>query len=823
MSLDYEDLLGGSPNPTTSNGVPGANRNAIETAYEAAELQNEIYAELSVDSTDFEDLLGGSILDARLPVTWFEGDRDTGKDERQTSLRELAGQITRERRKSKSDLRAIKFARFGHRRTRGDKGALRNNDNVLAVTGVEADHDAGTITLDEAEARIRAAGLAALLVTTSSHREDEPHWRAFFPASREIEPAERVALAARVNGIFDGELDQHATFTLSQLQYVGAIDGGNPIETCLIDGRGVDLAHDLDAIALPKGNRRKADGEMESPPTDESGWLARIASGVDYHPAFLALAGKWAKRGENEEYTVERIREAMELVPEEQRDRRWHERMAKMPGTVADIFKREGGKPKHDHADDFEPLDDDAPAKGKKAKAEPTIDGFPLTEDGVALAFTKRFRDDLRYCHTAGRWYAWDGARWRREETKLAFDWARETCRKLAEADATSSAAKAMSRANSAGGVERFAQADRAFAVTSDKWDRDLWLLGTPGGTVDLRTGEIYDPKPADMITRLTAATPIPLDRFDAARDCPRWLAFLDHATGGDADAIRFIQQWAGYSLTGDTREEALLFVHGPGGSGKSTAINTVADVMGEYATNVATETITATKYDRHSTELARLHGARFARASETEAGRAWAESRLKALTGGDTITARFMRCDDFEFKPQFKLTIIGNHAPRITNVDEAMRRRFNVLPFTHPPQRADSSLKDALQAEFPGILSWAIQGCLDWQQHGLVRPAVVVEATEAYFAQQDTFALWLEECCEVGNAFAATNSDLSHSFATFARQAGDDAPTGSKGFSQLMETRGFRAIKNTMGIRGRGFTGLRVLNGFDDGDVHGE
>lgn len=445
------------------------------------------------------------------------------------------------------------------------------------------------------------------------------------------------------------------------------------------------------------------------------------------------------------------------------------------------------------------------------------VDGFPLTEDGVALAFAKRFRNKLRFCHTAGRWYQWEGARWRREETKLAFDWARATCRKIASENPKSSAAKSMSRASSAGGVERFAQADRAFAVTADAWDRDNWLLGTPGGTVDLRTGAIRKASPVDMITRQTAAAPLPLDEFEPSRHCPRWLAFLDHAAGGDAECIRFIQQWAGYSLTGDTREESLLFVHGPGGSGKSTAINTLADAMGDYAVNVATETITASKYDRHSTELARLHGARMARASETEAGRAWAESRLKALTGGDTITARFMRCDDFEFKPAFKLTIIGNHAPRIVNVDEAMRRRFNVLPFTHPPQKADSSLKDALEAEWSGILSWAILGCLDWQRHGLVRPAIVIQATESYFAEQDTFALWLEASCELGRGLAATMADLSQSFRGFAFQAGDETPMGSKGFSQLMQSRGFQPIKDSLGIRGRGFGGLQLRNHFND------
>lgn len=448
------------------------------------------------------------------------------------------------------------------------------------------------------------------------------------------------------------------------------------------------------------------------------------------------------------------------------------------------------------------------------------INGFPMTEDGVARAFAAANADRLRFCHSSGRWHVWTGTHWRKEETKLAFNWAREICRARAAADQRSSAAKALAKAATAAAVERFAQADRAFAVTAEAWDRNLWLLGTPGGTVDLRTGELRPARQTDMITKVTAAAPVPLDSFDPARDCPRWLAFLDQATGSDAAAIRFIQQWAGYSLTGDTREEALLFVHGPGGSGKSTAINTLGALMADYAVAVDTETITAQKHARHSTEIARLHGARMAYGSETEAGRAWAENRIKQLTGGDVMTARFMRQDDFSFKPQLKLVIVGNNKPAFSNVDGAIKRRFNVMPFDRKPAAPDFGLKGALEAELSGILSWAVQGCLDWQRNGLIRPAVMVETTEAYFEEQDTFANWIADRCIRGPGFAATTESLYDSWASYARSNGDEPGNKRGDFPQRMKDRGFEPVQNTAGMRGRGWRGLKLMplhDPFDD------
>jgi putative DNA primase/helicase len=411
----------------------------------------------------------------------------------------------------------------------------------------------------------------------------------------------------------------------------------------------------------------------------------------------------------------------------------------------------------------------------------------------------------LRFCHHAGSWFEWNGSVWRREETKLVFELARETCRQMAQASgATGKVAAALAKASTARAVERFAEADRAFAVTSECWDRDPFLLGTPGGTVDLRTGRLRPAVAMEFITKQTAVAPAD------AEDCPLWLKFLSETTRSDAELIRFLKQWSGYCLTGDIREQALLFVYGPGGNGKGVYLSATADIMGDYCKTADMDAFTASKSDRHPTDLAGLKGARMVRVSETDEGRAWAENRIKQLTGGDVISARFMRQDFFEYLPQFKLFIIGNHKPVLRNVDAAAKRRFNIAPFIHTPPVVDKALGEKLRAEWPGILRWMINGCLDWQQHGLVRPKAVQEATDEYFADQNTVAQWIEDCCETDQFFADTSSSLFGSWQNWAKAQGED-PGSSKRFSHFLELLGYRRIKNSDGIRGRGFKGIKV------------
>ena len=429
----------------------------------------------------------------------------------------------------------------------------------------------------------------------------------------------------------------------------------------------------------------------------------------------------------------------------------------------------------------------------------------PVTEDSVAAAFAREHGATLRFCHHAGKWHRWDGGIWRQDETRLAFDWARRLSRDLAAATDEGKVITAAGKAAFAAGVERFAQADRAFALTSDAWNRDPWLLGTPGGTVDLRTGELRPARQDDHISRSAAV--VPADRAD----CPVWLSFLAQATAGDRSLIEFLQRWFGYCLTGVTGEHALLFVYGPGGNGKGVLLVTVAGILAGYAATAAMDTFTASKGDKHPTDLAMLHGARLVMTTETEEGRAWAEARIKALTGGDPITARFMRRDFFTYTPAFKLTISGNHKPALRNVDDAARRRFNVVPFLNKPDKPDRELAEKLKAEWPGILRWMIEGCLAWQKGGLQRPKAVLDATAEYFAEQDLLAQWLEECCERGKEFGEASTALFASWRGFAQQRGEDSGT-AKWFATTLERQGFRRAKDCKLFRGRGFLGLGLL-----------
>jgi putative DNA primase/helicase len=421
-----------------------------------------------------------------------------------------------------------------------------------------------------------------------------------------------------------------------------------------------------------------------------------------------------------------------------------------------------------------------------------------VTEDSAALEFAELNEGKLLFDHDAGRWFEWTGAHWRRECTGLAFEWARQLVRKLSEGKKAGTR-YALRKTSFPAGVERFARVDRTFAVTADHWDRDPFLLGTPGGTVELRTGTLRPADPKDAISRLTAVAPAD------APDCPLFMAFLREATGDDDALIRFLQQFLGYCLCGSTREHALLFVHGGGGNGKTVLLNTVSWIMGAYAMASAMDAFVEVRGEKHTTDIAMLHGARLVTASEIAKGRTWNENLIKALTGGDPVTARFMRQDNFTFTPTFKLVVIGNHKPRLQSVNEATRRRFNIVPLDRTPANPDPQLDEKLRAEAPGILRWMIDGCLDWQEsNGLVRPQSVLAATEEYFATQDLLGQWLEDECDVepGNQWKSEKSGaLFASWSDYAKRSGEN-PGSKVGFADELKQREMVPGKGTRGVR---------------------
>ena len=319
-------------------------------------------------------------------------------------------------------------------------------------------------------------------------------------------------------------------------------------------------------------------------------------------------------------------------------------------------------------------------------------------------------------------------------------------------------------------------------------WDTDPWLLNTPAGVVDLRTGQVKGCDREDRMTRITAVGP------DFVGECGLWRGFLRRITAGDGDVEEYLARVLGYCLTGVTVEHALFFLHGTGRNGKGTCAHTARAIMGDYATGAESQTFAASRGERHLTELARLDGARLVVTSETEEGRSWNESRIKGLTGGDPITANFMRQDHFTFTPKFKLLMLGNHKPRLHGVDEAMRARINLIPFMVflPPAERDKDLMDRMvEREGGAILAWAVRGCLAWQRCGLAPPRAVVAATDDYMSAEDSRTIWFREACRdcrgmgAGAGMGAGEpvvesrvAELFQSWRGWAERAGEEAKT---------------------------------------------
>jgi putative DNA primase/helicase len=278
--------------------------------------------------------------------------------------------------------------------------------------------------------------------------------------------------------------------------------------------------------------------------------------------------------------------------------------------------------------------------------------------------------------------------------------------------------------------------------------------------------------------------------------------------TGGDAELMVYLQRMVGYCLTGVTSEHALFFLYGTGANGKSVFVNVIATILGDYAANAPMDTFMETRSDRHPTDLAGLRGARFVASIETEQGRRWNESKIKTITGGDKVSARFMRQDFFDYTPHFKLVIAGNHKPSIRNVDEAMKRRLHLIPFTVtiPPERRDGKLTEKLLQERDGILAWALEGCLLWQQSGLKQPQSVMDATEEYFEAEDAMGRWIEDRCVLhGNAKALT-FELFNDWKQWAETNGEFLGSMRR-FSDALLTRRFEKWRNGSGMRG--FVGI--------------
>jgi putative DNA primase/helicase len=456
--------------------------------------------------------------------------------------------------------------------------------------------------------------------------------------------------------------------------------------------------------------------------------------------------------------------------------------------------------------------DDDASPSQAERTAALYIENF--TENEVAKSFAACYHKDLRYDHNIGQWFMWNGNTWQEDQTKIAFHYARRLSESIVNIHAASGKQlddkdiKTMGKASFASAVDRFAQADRVFAITAAVWDKDPYLLGTPGGVVDLKTGDLVPAKREQYVSKQTGVVPA------AKADCPQWERFMLEVTGNDADLIRFQKQFYGYSLTGDVREHAMMFNYGPGGNGKGVQGNILRRLMGSYATTAPISILVASKWENHPTELAMLRGARLVSVSETEDGQEWKENLFKQLTGGDPITARFMRQDFFTYLPQFKLVIQSNFKPRVRNIGDAMARRINMVPFLFKPAVADHDLEERLFCEEgPQILRWLIDGCRDWQANGLIRPQVVLAATKAYFEDNDHVRQWVNDWCDLKPAYACPSTTLWNSWKEYADENGEKRYS-QEWFRNQLERLGCVYKQKLPVTRERGFEGIRIKVG---------
>jgi putative DNA primase/helicase len=436
------------------------------------------------------------------------------------------------------------------------------------------------------------------------------------------------------------------------------------------------------------------------------------------------------------------------------------------------------------------------------------LDTETLTDLGNANRFARMFRGNLKYCFSFGKWLCWDGTRWEIDDTGRVMAFAKKCIRSM-YADAGKIDDKKQrklllqhaNRCESAAKLRAMIDlTQHMLAVRVDELDTDTWLLNCTNGVLDLRTGRLLQHDPERLLTKLAPVA------YDQNAECPLFKKFL-HDVFPDPDGINiipFMQRLIGYTLTGETKEQKMAIAWGNGANGKGTLLNLMQAIMGDYAQTTPTDTLMARRNEGIPNDIARLRGARYVLASESQEGKRLNDALIKQMTGQDRIAARFLRCEFFEFMPQFKIILLTNHKPVTRGDDAALWRRILLIPFTQKFEgsRVDGDMPNKLANEMPGILRWMVDGCLGWQKTGLQAPQEVIAATNAYRNENDVIENWLEENCFIGNTVTAKIGDLYHDFMNWAGENGEKVFITQKKFSQHLQQKGYELFKGGAGVR---------------------
>ncbi len=475
--------------------------------------------------------------------------------------------------------------------------------------------------------------------------------------------------------------------------------------------------------------------------------------------------------------------------------------------TKAQFDHAQGRRTDADRIDEIlDALDEDTGA-GLKLLAKAS-----RTDLGNAEQFAREHVDRLRHVRERRTWIVSGKTCWRTDATGDADRAAKQTVHRLLDAVARADDPKAAVKWALASRSEArirsmlaLAATEPGIALAADDLDRDPWLLACANGTLDLRTGGLRAHDPADLITLSTEIA------YQPEATCPRWRTFLDEIFGGDSELIAFVQRFAGYCLTGDTREHVLAVLHGSGCNGKSTFIAVLKRILGGHAITAAFDTFMRQRDRGPRNDLARLHRARLVTAAESGEGRRIDEATVKEITGGDTIAARFLYGEHFEFIPQFKLMLVTNHRPRVDGDDDAIWRRLRLVPFEQSFEgREDRDLTAKLEQELPGILAWAVEGCLAWQQDGLGHAKAVTRATAEYRKDEDMLGAFLEERCVIERDATVRTAALRAAFEQFYEEAGE-RPLTARVLGKRLTKRGIARDPVKDGDGQRNYRGVRL------------
>ncbi len=506
--------------------------------------------------------------------------------------------------------------------------------------------------------------------------------------------------------------------------------------------------------------------------------------------------------------------------------------------------------------DDVYALARDAPDDGSddvpKEDTHPaTADTFvverQLNESANALRLRGRHGENLRYCAVLGQWLLWDETRWEPDDTGAIIERVKDVSASIyVEAANAPEAyredyAKWARRSHSLSVIKAtatLAQSIPTLAVRPDDLDADPWLFNILNGTINLRTG---DHRPHDRADLITKVAPV---RYDASATCPTFLRFLERVIP-NADTRGFLQRFAGYSLTGNTREDAMAILYGSGRNGKTTFVELLRDLLGDYGVQTPTETLMVKRDGAIPNDLARLKGARFVAAAEGNDGQRLAEGTIKALTGRDRIPARFLNHEWFTFPPTFKVWFSTNHRPIVRGTDIAIWERLRLIPFTVRFYRADEltdeyrqrnaealaagelepyppmdvELPDKLRAEMPGVLNWMLEGCRDWRANGLGTPEEVKTATANYRDEMDTLGNWIADCCIEGPKMTASAKQLYASYVAWCE--GNGERTGSQNaLGKSLGERGYTSERTRDGVH---WFGIGIIDAPHQGNFNTE